>query len=62
MLIQTAIELKNEYTGKASPPRPGILGLKRNEFWTSHPVRRLISLFINLQLTYENKYYSGKMR
>lgn len=40
MLIQTAIELKNEYTGKVSPaPQPGILGLKRNEFWTSHPVR-----------------------
>ncbi|KAF5359371.1 hypothetical protein D9756_003609 [Leucocoprinus leucothites] len=37
MLIQTAIELKNEYAGKAPPPKPGILGLKRNEFWTSHP-------------------------
>lgn len=40
MLIQTAIELKNEYTGRPSPkPAFGLLGLKRNEFWTSHPVR-----------------------
>jgi hypothetical protein len=61
MLIQTAIELKNEYTGRgkgnvasqggammtgttgaaaaaAQATKPGILGLKRNEFWTSHPV------------------------
>ncbi|KXN82670.1 Transcriptional activator protein acu-15 [Leucoagaricus sp. SymC.cos] len=37
MLIQTAIELKNEYTGKSPPPNTGILGLKRNEFWTSYP-------------------------
>jgi len=38
MLIQTAIELKNEYAGKV-PDTKRLLGLKRKEFWTSHPVR-----------------------
>jgi len=39
MLIQTAIDLKNEYAGKVPDTKPGLLGLKRKEFWTSHPVR-----------------------
>lgn len=37
MLIQTAIELKNEYTGvdQESALMPGV---KRDEFWAPHPV------------------------
>ena len=39
MLIQTAIDLKNEYAGKVPDTKPGLLGLKRKEFWSRHPVR-----------------------
>jgi len=38
MLIQTAIDLKNEYAGKVPGTVSGLLGLKRKEFWTRHPV------------------------
>lgn len=38
MLIQTAIELKNEYTGSDHDLRRGVLGSKRPEFWTIRPV------------------------
>ena len=43
MLIQTAIELKNEYTGSDHDLRKAatVLGTKREEFWSPHPVRHL---------------------
>lgn len=39
MLIQTAIELKNEYTGSDHDFRKAqsVLGTKREEFWVQHP-------------------------
>lgn len=37
MLIQTAIELKNEYTG-ADQESALLPGAKRDEFWAPHPV------------------------
>lgn len=40
MLIQTALELKNEYTGKRTwSMKPEDLSLKRDRFWTKPPVR-----------------------
>lgn len=39
MLIQTAIELKNEYTGRNDDIGRPILGSMRPEFWTIRPVR-----------------------
>lgn len=38
MLVQTAIELKNEYTGVKGDFARTILGSRRPEFWTSRPV------------------------
>lgn len=40
MLIQTAIELKNEFTGSDHDFRKAqsVLGTKREEFWVQHPV------------------------
>ncbi|KAJ2936610.1 hypothetical protein H1R20_g483, partial [Candolleomyces eurysporus] len=42
MLIQTAIELKNEYTGSDHDLRKAatVLGTKREEFWSPHPWER----------------------
>ena len=38
-LIQTAVELKNQYNGSTSLKPHITLGEKRPEFWTPHPVR-----------------------
>jgi hypothetical protein len=48
MLIQTAIELKNEYTGSDHDLRKAatVLGTKREEFWSPHPVRHLSAALI----------------
>lgn len=42
-LIQTAVELKNQYNGSTSPKPHITLGEKRPEFWTPHPVRLFLS-------------------
>lgn len=44
MLIQTAIDLKNEYVGIASelPIKRPMVGLKRPEFWNVRPVCRFV--------------------
>lgn len=41
MLIQTAMELKNEYEGTDHDLRRAVLGAKRPEFWAIRPVRDL---------------------
>lgn len=58
MLIKTAMELKNEYSGQVPATKPGLLGLKRNEFWTSRPVRLDVSLISPSQMLIRS---SGKM-
>jgi hypothetical protein len=39
MLVQAAIYLKHEYTGKPEHLMARILGARRPEFWTVRPVR-----------------------
>ncbi|KAF5342022.1 hypothetical protein D9611_002055 [Ephemerocybe angulata] len=54
MLIQTAIELKNEYTGSDHDIRKtqDVLGTKREEFWSPHPWERNTSKHKNVNYTF----------
>ena len=38
MLIQTALELKNEYTGQDTEPKKALICPKRPEYWAIQPV------------------------